>query len=496
MSKLPSRRAILAGLTSLAATPLWANAPVTSLRPKARPQSVVRRAAATPEELIAEAKLGGAVSFTVAELGSGRILEASGPAVALPPASVSKAVTALYALDLLGADHRFHTKVVASAPIVDGVLKGDLALVGGGDPTLNTDGMARLVNKLAESGLKRVEGRFVVYGGALPYVEAIDPGQPKHVGYATSVSGICLNFNRVYFDWKKVDGKFKTAMEARSEKHRPSVRVAKIALSERKAPVFDYVNVDGVDHWSVSRHALNNEGGRWLPMRQPEVYAGEVLRELAKEKGMSVPAPVKTASRPAGQELASVQSDPLLTILKGMLRYSTNITAEMVGLAATNARGVYAASLRASGREMEAWASETLGIKTAKFVDHSGLGDQSRIRSDELAKALSIIAQKSQIHPILRAFAMKDAKGRPLKNHPIAVNAKTGTLNFVSGLAGYMKAPSGQELAFAIFSADTETRARLTRAQRDRPKGAKSWNRRAKTLQQKLIERWGALYAS
>lgn len=496
MSKLPSRRTILAGLTSLAATPLWANAPGTSLRPKARPHSVLHRAAASAEELIAEANLGGAVSFAVAELGTGRILEATGPAVALPPASVSKAVTALYALDLLGPDHRFHTKVVASAPIVDGVLKGDLALVGGGDPTLNTDGMARLVRKLAESGLKRVEGRFVVYGGALPYVEAIDPGQPKHVGYATSVSGICLNFNRVYFDWKKVDGQYKTAMEARSEKHRPAVRVAKVALSERKAPVFDYVNVDGVDHWSVSRHALNNEGGRWLPMRQPEIYAGEVLRELAKGQGISMPTPIKTASRPVGQELATVRSDPLVTILKGMLRYSTNITAEMVGLAATRARGVYAASLRASGREMEAWASETLGINAAKFVDHSGLGDQSRIRSDELAKALSIIGQKSQIHPILRAFTMKDANGRPIKDHPISVNAKTGTLNFVSGLAGYMKTTSGQELAFAIFSADTETRARLSRAQRDRPKGARSWNLRAKALQQKLIERWGALYAS
>ncbi|MFY0596697.1 MAG: D-alanyl-D-alanine carboxypeptidase/D-alanyl-D-alanine-endopeptidase [Cognatishimia sp.] len=493
---MPSRRFLLAGLASAVATPLWANAPLTSLRPKLRPKSIVQGAIATPEELVAEAKLGGSVSFTVAELGSGRILETTGFGVALPPASVSKAVTALYALDELGPDHRFDTKIVASGPIEDGVLKGDLALVGGGDPTLNTDGIARLVSQLVIHGLKRVEGRLVVYGGALPYVEAIDPGQPKHVGYATSVSGICLNFNRVYFDWKKVDGQYKTAMEARSEKHRPAVRVARVALSERKAPVFDYVNVDGTDHWSVSRHALNNEGGRWLPMRQPEVYAGEVLRELAKGQGISMPAPVKTASRPTGQALAAEQSAPLVAILKDMLRYSTNITAEMVGLAATRARGTYAASLRASGREMEVWARATLGINTAKFVDHSGLGDRSRIRSDELAKALAILAKKAQIHPILRSFAMKDAKGRPIKNHPIAVNAKTGTLNFVSGLAGYMTAPSGQELAFAIFSADTETRAGLSRAQRDRPRGAKSWNKRAKILQQKLIERWAALYVS
>ncbi|SHG60475.1 D-alanyl-D-alanine carboxypeptidase/D-alanyl-D-alanine endopeptidase [Cognatishimia maritima] len=496
MSRAPTRRALLGGLASLLATPLWANAPSTSLRPIPRPGSVAARAPGTPDALLEAANLGGAVSFAVAELGTGRILEASEPQLGLPPASVAKAVTALYALDLLGADHRFQTMVVVNGPIVDGVLTGDLALVGGGDPTLNTDGMASLVAKLAAHGIKRVDGRFVVYGGALPYVEAIDPGQPKHVGYATSVSGICLNFNRVYFDWKKVNGDFETAMEARSEKHRPKVRVARIALSDRKAPVFSYENSDGIDRWTVSRHALNKEGGRWLPTRQPEVYAGEVFRELAKTQGITMPPPVKTTSRPTGEVVAILESARLEEILRGMLRYSTNITAEMVGLAATKARGVYAASLRASGREMEAWASETLGITAAKFVDHSGLGDQSRIRADELAKALAILAQKSRVHPILKGFTMKDAKGRPVKNHPIAVRAKTGTLNFVSGLGGYMKTASGEELAFAIFAADTDLRDSLTRAQRERPQGARSWNSRAKKLQQALIERWGALYAS
>lgn len=496
MPKLPSRRAILAGIASVVATPVLANAPAASLRPQARPGSILRKAAGAPEALVEAANLSGAVSFAVAELGSARVLEASETQAALPPASVSKAVTALYALDVLGADHRFETRLIATGPVENGVLKGDLVLAGGGDPTLDTDRLGDLADRLVQAGVQSVQGRFVVYGGALPFVKAIDPGQPIHVGYATSVSGICLNFNRVYFDWKKVNGAYQIAMEARGRKYRPAVSVARMTLSDRRAPVFDYQNQDGTDQWSVAQHALNNEGGRWLPIREPERYAGEVLAALALAKGVQLPAPQKTASQPKGQLLAKVESEPLPVILKGMLRYSTNVTAEMVGLAATKARGVYAASLRASGREMESWAAEKLGIQKAKFVDHSGLGDKSRIQASELAKALAIVAQKAQIHPILKAFKMKDAKGRPVKNHPIAVAAKTGTLNFVSGLAGYMKTPSGEELAFAIFAADTELRAGLSRAERERPRGAKSWNRRAKTLQQKLIERWGALYAS
>lgn len=493
-SKLPSRRVILAGLMSAVATPVWANAPTVSLRPVARPKAVLSGGVASPEALIEAAKLRGDVSFAVAELGTGRILETSPTAQSLPPASVMKAVTALYALDVLGAEHRFDTKVLATAPIEAGVLKGDLILVGGGDPTVDTDDLAALVDQLVAAGLKSVRGRLVVYGGALPYVEAIDPGQPKHVGYATSVSGICLNFNRVYFDWKKVNGQLQTAMEARSLNHRPAVDVARMALSDRKAPVFDYVNQDGLDQWSVSRHALKKDGGRWLPTRHPEVYAGDVLRALAKAKGITMPAPAKSTSLPQGSVLALHESAPLVEILKGMLRYSTNVTAEMVGMSATRARGIYPASLRASGRAMEDWASEVLGIKSAKFVDHSGLGDQSRIGAAELAQALAILDQKAQVHPILRAFKMKDAKGRPMKDHPIAVHAKTGTLNFVSGLAGYLTVPSGQELAFAIFTADQTTRDQLRRDQRERPRGARSWNSRAKTLQQKLIERWATLY--
>jgi len=56
--------------------------------------------------------------------------------------------------------------------------------------------------------------------------------------------------------------------------------------------------------------------------------------------------------------------------------------------------------------------------------------------------------------------------------------------------------PDGTELVFAIFTADKRARAAISRAERERPKGAKSWNRRAKQLQQSLIERWSRVYGS
>jgi D-alanyl-D-alanine carboxypeptidase/D-alanyl-D-alanine-endopeptidase (penicillin-binding protein 4) len=59
-----------------------------------------------------------------------------------------------------------------------------------------------------------------------------------------------------------------------------------------------------------------------------------------------------------------------------------------------------------------------------------------------------------------------------------------------------MQAPSGREMAFVVFSANEPRRAKLSRAQRERPDGGGAWNARAKRLQQGLIERWGAYHVS
>lgn len=89
---------------------------------------------------------------------------------------------------------------------------------------------------------------------------------------------------------------------------------------------------------------------------------------------------------------------------------------------------------------------------------------------------------------------MRDANGREDKAHPIRVAAKTGTLNFVSSLAGFMTAPDGTELVFAILTGDLARRARA--AQTEQPEGNSAWLRRSRRLQQQLIERWGALYGT
>jgi D-alanyl-D-alanine carboxypeptidase/D-alanyl-D-alanine-endopeptidase (penicillin-binding protein 4) len=71
--------------------------------------------------------------------------------------------------------------------------------------------------------------------------------------------------------------------------------------------------------------------------------------------------------------------------------------------------------------------------------------------------------------------------------------AKTGTLNFVSGLSGYIAAPDGRSLVFAIYAADAARRDAVPLAEREQPAGGASWAKRARSLQSRLIEGWAGV---
>lgn len=476
-----SRRMILAGLVAGAARPVLGQTASAGLR------------AVPAEDLVRAADLGGEVAYLVADARSGLVLESRGANRPMPPASTAKAITALYALEALGPGHRFSTRLIATGPVAGGVVQGDLVLAGGGDPTLNTDDLAQMAAKLRARGVAGVAGRFLVWAGALPYAREIADDQPVHVGYNPSVSGLILNHNRVHFEWRRAQGGYALTMDARGERHRPKAYTAAMDLANRKGPLFTYAEQGGKERWSVAQAALGKQGSRWLPVRRPELYAGDVFQTLARAQGVPLPAPQPVAAMPGGTVLVEHASAELRPILRDMLRYSTNITAEAVGMSASLRLGA-AAGHGESGRAMAAWLRTRAGVEGARFADHSGLGAASRISAAEMVAALARLAPQHGLRPILRNFAMRDANGREDKAHPIRVAAKTGTLNFVSSLAGFMTAPDGTELVFAILTGDLARRARA--AQTEQPEGNSAWLRRSRRLQQQLIERWGALYGT
>ncbi|MEP5732176.1 MAG: D-alanyl-D-alanine carboxypeptidase/D-alanyl-D-alanine-endopeptidase [Sulfitobacter sp.] len=495
MNQRVSRRRFLSTTAafSVVGTAVMAAPPATSLRPVLRDPALWKRAIPDAAQIIREQKLTGTVAFAVADTNTGGWLECENERLGTPPASVTKAVTALYALETLGAAHQFETRIAATGGIKNGEVQGDLLLIGGGDPTLDTDTLAEMAAALKAAGVRGVKGAFRVYEAGLPVLDRIDAAQPDHVGYNPAVSGLALNFNRVHFEWRRANGNYTVTMDARSEKYRPNVKVAAMQIADRAAPVYTYKDQGGRDQWSVSRGALGGAGARWLPVRKPGLYAGEVFATLAGAQGIKLGNPQIIDSLPAFEVCVTHHSAPLRRILRDMLRFSTNLTAEMVGLAATQRRVGVTGSLAASAAEMNRWAQGALNMTAPALVDHSGLGDDSRLTTLDMTRAL-IAVRDADFRVILKRFGFRDAKGKAIRDQAISVDAKTGTLNFVSTLAGYITAQDGREMAFAIFTADVDARAKISRAERERPAGGRTWNRRAKRVQQALIERWDALY--
>ena len=477
-----SRRAILAGATSALASPVFADPPLTSILPRAR---IPARDAIS--RMVASRAFSGEVGVFVMDLQTGEELEDINGAMAQPPASVTKAVTALYALETLGVEHQFRTRILAEGEITNGILEGNLILAGGGDPNLVTDQLAELAQKLKESGLREVRGDFLVWDNALTNLDEIDDSQLDYLGYNPTVTGLNLNFNRVHFGWKLEGDEYVTTMDARSETYRPAVTTSRISVVDRALPVFTYRDAGHVDHWTVAGSALNDEGSRWLPVRHPGLYAGEVFATFARSHGIVLKPPREALQAPVGAALAGLESAPLREMMRGMLRFSTNITAEAAGLAATAARGGTSRGLRTSALGMARWADRRAGGIAPIFVDHSGLGDQSRLSPRDMVRFLGAADVMQTLRPILRNIPPVGEDQKIIDDPEVSVKAKTGTLNFVSALAGYMRTKSGRNLAFAIFSSDLEARAAGKLQGDENPPGARRWTRQARGLQQEIV---------
>jgi D-alanyl-D-alanine carboxypeptidase/D-alanyl-D-alanine-endopeptidase (penicillin-binding protein 4) len=493
-----SRRSFLTALAAAGVIfvhPAMANAPLVSLRPLARPSTSERASVQAADAIMAGARLSGDIGFAVLDGRTGAVLQSHMPHVAHPPASVTKALTALYALDVFGPSHRFRTRFMATAPIVEGVLAGDLILLGGGDPVLDTDALGDLARALQQSGLRSVQGQFLVSTGLMPELDQIDPDQVVEAGYNPAVSGMNLNFNRVHFEWARRNGDYSVTMDARAARFQPAVAMAAMEIADRDAPVYTLDTSAGHDSWTVARSALGDGGARWLPIRQPALYAGDVFRTLARAEGITMAAPELTDEQaPVGTLLAEHVSPPLNEILRGMLRYSTNLTAEVIGLSASIARGGAPASLADSAQQMNDWVRARYGLLTPVFVDHSGLSALSRISTLDLARFFQRSGADGALTPLLRDHPMRETARQAAPDHPASVQAKTGTLNFVSALGGHLTTSDGRDLAFAIVVADLPRRAAIPVLERENPRGVSRWTAGARSIQHDLLEQWAATY--
>ena len=470
-----NRRQWLAGALALAALPAPALADPPWLRPAPRPL----RAGPGPEALLREAALGGETGWLVVDLDSGRMLDARVPDQPFAPASTLKAVTALYAIDRLGGNFRFATRVLS---------EGDrLILVGQGDPVLDTEALADLARQAAAAGLAPPASFLVWPSWPEAEIPRIDPAQSVWLPYNPAISGLNLNFNRVHLDWRGGATPV-LVLEARGARLSPRAYTIAIRAVARPTPLFTYDDSGVREEWTVAAGALRQPGGRWLPVRRPALYAGDVFQTLARAEGLALPAPAPGRAGMGAREVARHDSPPLDQIVAGMLEFSTNLTAEVLGLRASGA-----ADPAASGAAMAAWLRGQGISGDFGFADHSGLSPGSRVTPAMMVALLAGPGRRLALRDRLATPDAVSADGRRGAYPPgISIHAKTGTLNFVSNLVGYLDGPYGRRLGFAIFCADPARRE--ASLGQELPAGVATWTTRARHLQTGLLTHWAARF--
>ncbi|WP_410217867.1 D-alanyl-D-alanine carboxypeptidase [Paracoccus sp. (in: a-proteobacteria)] len=458
--RLDRRRFLRAAAVAMPAilSPAFAGANGLDLRPPQRPVP-------DPRAVVARHALPGQVSFALQAADEPLALGMA--AVPMAPASTMKAITALYALDRLGSNHRFRTMVFRAGDM--------LILAGGGDPVLSTDDLAGLAAQVVSTG-QQAPARFAVWGGALPHLPQIANEQAEHLPYNPSISGIILNFNRVHLGWSRVGMNHQISVEARSALNSPRAYSVTASPGDHR-DLFTYRNDPQHEYWTISRAAMGRSGSRWLPVRLPELYAADVFQTLCRARGLPLPAPEMIDRLPEGQVLATHDSPSVEVLIRDMLRYSTNVTAEALGLHASGAP-----DLAASARAMQNWLGDR-GQGTA-LADHSGLSKSSRLSAYAMTRILAGPGRDLGLQRLLRQDPLSvDLERDPSARHK--VSAKTGTLNFVSNLAGYVTSPGGGEGTFAIFC--TDRMRREAAVGQELPVGVSTWTRDAKMLQRDLL---------
>ncbi len=463
------------------------------------------------QDLLAEHGLAGPdLGYIVFDPRSGAWLESHNPTTGFIPASTAKIPMAVAALEVLGPQHRFRTELYVTGELRGITLHGDLFLKGGGDPFLATEDLLSLIEDLGRQRFSSVIGNYYYDVSGFPELPAINPAQPPEATYNPGLSALNLNFNGVELNWQAdQDGPIQARAISSSDRmavESPVIAVLPDFASLQEGELYRHRQTEAGERWLLSQ-VLPREGAERLPVKDPARNTAAALRGLAVAESVFLPEAEPGRTPQGAAWLAGHESRPLDEMLRGVLRYSNNLAAEMIGLATAKAMSQRppgeALELGESAELLGAWFAARLpqtDWRGYALKNHSGLSSDSRITPAQMAAILGYAYAKRgapgdflAVLPEARAAAKVNGE----VEGEIEILAKSGTINYGRALAGYLTAASGQQLGFAVFVSDIPRRRaydeRLATRQTD-DAAARGWLRRARNLETALLKRWAAKY--
>lgn len=437
----------------------------------------------------------GQVGIKVVSLDTGKIIFEQNAEKYFMPASNMKSFTVAAAMERLTPDFRFVTSVYAGAkPDSSGTVRGDLTIFGRGDPSFSTaftrletsapvvesdylKGLEALADKIVQSGVKRIEGGLV---GDESYfnTDPIPSGwewDDLQWYYGAEVSALTIDDNALDLSVKPTSPGALALVQLMPGNSLMTIinrTVTAPAGTERDLTIDKKL---GQNVLEVSGKIPAGDKGYtgYIAVSRPALLFVTLLRRLLEQKGVTITGPVRavsakekgylaTASTVSQVEITKLESPPLSVIAAKTMKPSQNLYTELI--------------LRALGEQTDSAknsqkTSEAKGIDTVQnFLNQVGIAPGSVLQYDgcglsrhDLVTPAALVQLYGYMNQRPYAQAWRDSlpiggvdgtlRRRFLKTAAANnVRAKTGTIDQVSALSGYLTTASGERLAFSILT--------------------------------------------
>ena len=472
MLSVPGARTSIALLFSLLLSACHAGPPKIVPPPPAAPRfAQLQRSIDTI--LAAPALSRGTWGIVVRSLSSNETFYALNAHKLMMPASTQKILTLAVAADQLGWSFTFPTRIFSVGSIDNGILTGDLIVVGSGDPTFDDwDGaaaarFAQWASELRSAGIIKIDGRIIGDDNAFDD-DGLGAGwawDDLGSSFATSVGALQFNQNTAQLVITPGASGDRPAVTVKPEAarlsvlNRASTSASGPALSVRPVPHTSSLELTGSIAPAAERAVRN------VSVPNPTLYFAEAVRDGLMHNGIEIlgsavdvddlPQPPDAANATLRLEM---ESQGLAAIATTMMKMSQNLYAETLlrTLAArASASGSTAAARAILDATLTAW-----GVAAGEVleVDGSGLSRYNLATPDALATVLRHVYADDRLRDTfistLPRAGIDGTLAERMKGTPAAgnVQAKTGSFSNARSLAGYLRTADGEPLEFVVMA--------------------------------------------
>jgi D-alanyl-D-alanine carboxypeptidase/D-alanyl-D-alanine-endopeptidase (penicillin-binding protein 4) len=397
----------------------------------------------------------------VVALNDGYVLYERDSKMLTNPASNIKLLTSAAALSVLDTSYQFETAVFVDKNPVDSTIAENIYLKGYGDPDLTTSDLDSLADAVRQMGITIIAHNIIVddsffddnyWGAGWVWDDESDPDAP-YIN-ALSVNKNCINVTLLSdssssFVYLEPMTNFVTIMNkaiiSDDSIHIP-VKIKRLFLSNPNT-----ILIEGeIPSYSQITQKLS--------LRRPELYTGTLFKESLRHRGIAVNSDIVNGIVPNRLHAVAHNYQHINKVVTNMNKVSDNLSAEnTLKVLAKTIYGVPGSAK--SGTFVVKRFLSTLGLDTTKccIVDGSGVSRYNLFTVDQLVQFLIAMYKQSRIFPIfynsLPVAGVDGTIADRMMRYPAVnnVHAKTGTLNGVSCLSGYVQTRDGEVLAFSMM---------------------------------------------